>query len=517
MAARRIGSRPARWRCCAMTADLRHLRRCAVRLATALAYLLSCAAPLAHAQDDLPPPVQAALDAAGVPADALSAIAMPLHWWGRRWEHGADRPMQPASTMKIVTTVVALDHLGPNLRGRTELLSAAPLDGDVLRGDLVLRGGADPELGWPQLWALFDELRAQGVREIAGDLLLDRTLLRPARIDLGLPPFDEAPEFAYNVIPDALLLTGNLMSIELAAGADGVRARTQPVLDGVQLTSDMALVDARCNDWDEHWQPATVQDDGRQLRIALHGAFPRGCSVRAELGLIDRTRLAELTVRTLWARLGGTWRGHVREAAAPPGARVLAARESRPWGEVLRGMNKTSDNTLTRLLYLQLGVPAMAADPQLETRELAAREVRRWLAGHGIDDGGLVLDNGSGLSRSERITPRQMARLIEAALAGRHAPELLMSLPVAGVDGTMRNRLKASPAAGWARLKTGTLRNVVALAGVVRDGDGRPWVLVAMVNHEQAGKTRPALDALVDWVARGQRLPGGWAPPPAGR
>ena len=111
------------------------------------------------------------------------------------------------------------------------------------------------------------------------------------------------------------------------------------------------------------------------------------------------------------------------------------------------------------------------------------------------------MDNGSGLSRSERIAPRTMARAIEVALNGRHAPELLMSLPVAGVDGTMRNRLKGTRAEGWARLKTGTLKNVTALAGTVRDTRGDNWVVVAFINHDDAAKGRPVLDALVEWVA----------------
>jgi serine-type D-Ala-D-Ala carboxypeptidase/endopeptidase (penicillin-binding protein 4) len=481
----------------------RHWRSAAAVLLAALLVTLP-----AQAQDTLPPPVQAALDAAGVPADALSAIAVPLHWWGRRWEHGADRPVQPGSTMKIVTTVVALDQLGAGLRGHTELLSAAPQAGDVLRGDLVLRGGADPELGVPELLALLNELRDQGLRVIDGDLLIDRTLFRPTRTDVGRAPFDETPEFAYNVIPDALLLAGHVVQVELQATDDAVQARLRPALDDVAITSTMTLVDAPCSDWDEHWRGAEVRDDGRQLQIVLRGAFPRGCRVQAGLDLIERDRLIELTVRTLWTRLGGTWSGRVREAVAPAGARVLAQHVSRPWGEVLRTMNKTSDNALSRLLHLQLGVAGMAVEPSATTLELADRAVRRWFASHGVPTAGLVLDNGSGLSRSERISPRQLAQVIQAALAGPNAPDLLATLPVAGVDGTMRRRLADSPARGWARLKSGTLRNVAALAGVVRDGGGRPWVLVAMINHDAASRARPALDALADTIAHGQPLHG---------
>ncbi len=119
------------------------------------------------------------------------------------------------------------------------------------------------------------------------------------------------------------------------------------------------------------------------------------------------------------------------------------------------------------------------------------------------------LHDGSGLSRSERVTPRQLALMLKAPHAGRQAPELMLSLPVAGVDGTLRQRLKTGPATGLARLKTGTLRNVAALAGYVPDAQGKLWIMAAMVNHDNAEKARPALDALVDWVAQAGPLVGG--------
>jgi len=463
-----------------------------------LAALLAAAA---HAE--LPPPVSEALRSAGLADDSLALMVAPLGRRGLPLTHQPDRAMQPGSTMKLVTSVVALDRLGPNHRGFTEVLSAAPLEGDVLQGDLVLRGGADPELGLPQLWSLLAELRWQGVQTIAGDIVLDRTLFRPPRIDIGVPPFDETPEFAYNVIPDALPINGSLMGLELRADETTVQARPMPPLDGIEIDNRLQPNDRACTDWDDDWRTPQVQPlDGGRVRLLLQGSFPRRCTQRAELQLLDRNQQAERQLRLLWQSLGGSWRGSVREAATPAGARLLARRESRPWGELLRQQNKQSDNLLTRLLYLQIGQRAMADEADATTLALAGREVRRWFDEHRIDTRGLVLDNGSGLSRSERITPRQMVLLLQAAQAGRWASELLMSLPVAGVDGTMRNRLKASPAAGWARLKTGSLRNANAIAGYVPDAQGRLWVVAAMVNHEQAERGRAALDALVDWVAR---------------
>jgi D-alanyl-D-alanine carboxypeptidase/D-alanyl-D-alanine-endopeptidase (penicillin-binding protein 4) len=169
---------------------------------------------------------------------------------------------------------------------------------------------------------------------------------------------------------------------------------------------------------------------------------------------------------------------------------------------MLRGMVKRSDNALTRLTFLRLGVPLAERDPSLTSQQAGARAVQEWLHDQRIDSRGAVLDNGSGLSRSERLSPQQLGLILRAAQAGPWAPEFTSTLPIAGVDGTMRNRLKDSPAAGRARIKTGTLANAAAVAGYVPDRSGRLWVVVGIVNHDNAAEARPALDALIDWVAR---------------
>jgi serine-type D-Ala-D-Ala carboxypeptidase/endopeptidase (penicillin-binding protein 4) len=473
------------------------------------AALLACGtwcSSMAHAVA-LPAEVQAALTQAGVSADALAVLVVPagaIRTSGPRLAHQAERAMQPGSTMKLVTSVVALDRLGPNHRGRTSLWSAAPQVGDVLQGDWVLKGGADPEFSLPQLWALLQELRFQGIREITGDLIVDRTLFHPARRDQGLPPFDDAPEFEYNVIPDALHLASSLLPLELSSTGAALAVRSLPALPGLRFdTTQVQVVNAPCNAWGDLWKTPEVRSQQGDITVVVGGRFPADCTRRVNLQVIDRQALTERLVRTVWQQLGGTWNGAAREAAAPAGARELAVRQGRPWGELLRHLNKASDNAWTRLLYLNLGVARMAANPLADTQALAGQEVLAWFAQQGIASEGLVLENGSGLSRSERISAAQLVAVLQASRASPWAPELLMSLPVPGVDGTMRNRLKDSPAAGQARLKTGTLRNVRALAGYVPDVNGRQWVVAAILNDERAGQARPALDVLMAWIASG--------------
>ena len=474
-----------------------------------LSFLAACSGA-AHAE--LPEPVARLLRAANIPDEAVGAVV--LRGNATVLTHGAERSMQPASTMKLVTTLVGLEQLGPIFRGRTELRSGADLVDGVLKGDLVLRGGADADFDADTLEHMLQTLRNQGVRKIRGDLILDRQLFQPARPDLGASAFDRTPEFRYNVVPDALLLNTNLLRIDLDAGERQLKLLMTPPLEGVSVSADMKLVDANCAQWEGGWRtPDYVRGADGKLNVVLHGSFPKNCIQSTNINVLDRQDYADRLFRATWRRLGGVFGGAVREAATPAGTRLLADHVARALPEVLRDINKNSDNTKARLLYLSLG--SLEADAYFGSRPLApdagaadtalrARQtVRDWFQRHGIDERDLVLENGSGLSRSERIRPAQMAAVLQAGSRSAWAPEFLSSLPIAALDGTMRRRLGGSPAAARARIKTGGLDNVVAIAGYVPDANNQQCIVVAFINHELVGHGagRAALDALIDWVA----------------
>ncbi|MDN3544842.1 D-alanyl-D-alanine carboxypeptidase/D-alanyl-D-alanine-endopeptidase [Kinneretia asaccharophila] len=469
------------------------------------ALLLSGCASLNSVGPDLPAELRQALQGAGLPESALAVVAVPLQG-GEPGRGGLqvqpERLMQPGSIMKLVTSVVALDRLGPNSRGQTELLADTPVRGEVLEGPLYLRGGADDQLDWGALWQMLRQLREQGLREIRGGLVIDRSLFTPGRLDIGVPAFDEAPEFPYNVIPDALYLNGQLLGLRLQSDAQQLQARLSPAWPGMRVdASGMRLADRACQDWASGWLLPAMTWQGGEAVVQLRGSFPRHCTVEPQLNLIERQWIATQALRQIWRELGGSLAGEDREGTTPAGAVRLALHQGRPLAELMYGMNKRSDNPLTRLVYLRLG--AAAPGPGEDSRAAAERQIRAWFAEQGIDAQGLVMDNGSGLSRSERISARQMVALLLASQRGRHGPELLVSLPVAGVDGTLSRRLREGPAAGRARLKTGTLRDVTALAGFVPDAAGRTWVVAAMLNDERAGPRGSAvLDGLIDWLAR---------------
>jgi D-alanyl-D-alanine carboxypeptidase/D-alanyl-D-alanine-endopeptidase (penicillin-binding protein 4) len=486
-----------------------------------LATLLSAGA--VHAAD-LPEPVARLMQSAQIPLESAGIVVMRGDT--TLISHNPQQSMQAASTMKLFTSMTALEVLGPVFRGRTEFRSSGDVVNGVLQGDLILRGGADAEFNEDALDHMLQALRNQGIRKIKGDIVLDRQLFQPSRPELGQAAFDDYPWAYYNVIPDALLTNTNLLRVEMRSTGGKLSLVMTPELEKVSVRSEMKLSDAPCAGWEDGWRKPDYTRKGDKIEIVLHGSFPKDCVKSTSINVLDSHDYLERLLRASWHKLGGSISGDVREAGASAGAtpvamttatpatRLLAEHVSRPLPDLLRDINKPSDNTLARTLFLSLG--SLEADPVLGSRPLAVdgnqastamraeTTIRGWLQQHNIDGNGLILDNGSGLSRLERATPAQLAGVLQAGMKSLWMPEFLSSLPIAGVDGTMRRRLKESPAAQRARIKTGSLNGVVAIAGYVQDANNQPVVVVAILNDEHVanGAGRAVLDALIDWVAR---------------
>ncbi len=440
---------------------------------------------------ELPAPVRQALAAAGIPLAHVAVVVRAADSGAALLAHNEGQAMNPASVMKLVTTYAALELLGPAYTWKTEALADAPPVAGRLEGNLYLRGSGDPRLALEQFWLLLRQLRARGVGEIAGDLVIDRSAF-------ALPPhspadFDNEPLRPYNAGPDALLV--NLNSLRLTLQPDASRRAVTVIAETpsepLRIVSRLQLVDEACEDWREKFKVTVGHET-----IELRGVFPAACGEKAlHLSPWPADVLLERVFRPLWHELGGSLRGKLTAGLTPAAALPVASAESPPLAEIVREINKFSNNVMARQLFLTLAAERPA------TSEGARRRVEAWLAGKGLDLPGLVIDNGSGLSRSERISAGALARLLLAAWTSPVMPELVSSLPLAGVDGTLKKRLAGSAASGRAHLKTGYLEGVRALAGYVIDEHNRYWVVVVLINDAKARAGRPAMDALLRWVA----------------
>jgi D-alanyl-D-alanine carboxypeptidase/D-alanyl-D-alanine-endopeptidase (penicillin-binding protein 4) len=452
-------------------------------------------AALDPAAAGLPAPVDGALRKAGISVQNVSVLVQGVREAQPLVSHNARAPMNPASVMKLLTAYAALEILGPAHTWKTEALSdRSPVDGR-LPGNLYLRGSGDPRLALEQFWLFLRELRMRGVSGIEGDLVLDRGAFSVSPHDPG--QFDDEPLRPYNAGPDALLV--NLKSLSFVLHPDASRGRVEVwhATPGAErlVRNRLTLGSGACADWRGGLE---IGLDGEL--ITFGGAYPANCGDKMlYLSPWAADFQVERLFRALWRELGGTLRGRVRDGQTPAGARALAVHESPALAEIVREINKFSNNVMARQVFLSLD----AARPA--TPEGAQCAVRAWLAGKGLDMPELALDNGSGLSREERISADSLARLLLAAWQSPVMPELLSSLPLAGIDGTLGKRLTNAVVSGRAHLKTGYLENVRALAGYLLDQSGERWVVVFLINDPRSRLGKPAMDALLQWVAKGGR------------
>jgi D-alanyl-D-alanine carboxypeptidase/D-alanyl-D-alanine-endopeptidase (penicillin-binding protein 4) len=458
-------------------------------------YLLAClilAFPAASTPAIAQAPAEylSRLAAAHIPADSAAVMVMPLDGGALKYSANVDKPMNPASTMKLVTTYSALHLLGPAFTFHTEVLADGPLAGDRLHGDLYVRGGGDPHLVIEDLWLLVHRIRDFGIREIHGDLVLDKSIFDPLPHDPG--QFDGEEGRAYNVGPDALLV--NFKSIALTfvpdTAARVARVAVVPEVAGMKFPRVVPGADGACGDWRARLR-ADINDP---MDIHIGGAYPLACGERAiYLGALEHTNYFAAVFRAMWERQGGTWDGKVREGLVPPAARPVASLESQPLAVLIRDINKFSNNVMTQQLFLTMG--AAGGSPGNPQRGAAA--VRGLLATRGIAAPELILENGCGLSRVERISVSTLASVLADAWKSQWMSELMASLPISGVDGTMKAR---NVPAGAAHMKTGLLEDTRAVAGYVLAASGRRYVVVAIINDPGAGRGTSAHDALLNWV-----------------
>jgi D-alanyl-D-alanine carboxypeptidase/D-alanyl-D-alanine-endopeptidase (penicillin-binding protein 4) len=466
------------------------LRRALCALSTVLAL---ATAPLARAAaDTLPAEVAEALDRADVPRDAMVALVQQV---GRdrpllAWQ--ADLGVNPASMTKLLTTFASLELLGPAWHWTTPVWLQGRVRRGVLDGNLVIQGSGDPTLVVERLWLLLRRVRQLGVREIHGDIVLDRgAFVVPERSPAD---FDGEALRPYNVRADALML--NYKALVLTIAPDAARGVATIAADmplaGVRVDASVRLTDGACGDW----RGALRADFSDPMHLRFAGTYAGACAQKTwPVAYADPQRYDQRALLGMWHDLGGRISGGVVDGPAPATAPTFEV-ASPPLAEVVRDINKYSNNVMAQQLFLTLGLTQRGAG----TPDAARAVLRQWadarLGATATAD--LVLDNGSGLSRETRASARLLGAVLQAAWASPWMPELMSSLPVSGVDGTLKHSLAML---GRAHLKTGSLRGVAGVAGYVLADSGRRYVVVAIVNHDHAAAARPAFDALVQWAA----------------
>lgn len=489
-----------------MTQNLRHStvrRRLAwLPLAAALALGMPQVAAAARDRSYLPPEIEQALARRKVPASALSVYVREVGRDEPIVAYNASVARNPASTMKIVTTYAALEALGPTYTWRTRAYATGPVRNQVLEGDLVLQGGGDPFMTSERWWAFVQGLRQAGIQRITGDVVIDNSYFAPQGDDRGA--FDNRPYRTYNVLPDALLV--NFQTVTLTAVPDAaagtVRVSANPWPANLVIDNNIRLEPGPCKRG-AAGIVVTMPEGALGNRLSLSGRYAAGCGQYTVARAVMRAPdYAYGLFRSLWLQAGGTLDGSMRLGTLPANARLLHTHESLTLAEVVRLVNKYSSNSMARALLLTLGAERYPGRPATPS---AGREaVQEFLSRQGIAMPDLVLENGSGLSRTERLTAAGLADLLQAAYRSQYMPEFAASLPLSALDGTLRRRFRTAEMQGRLRMKTGTLEDVTALAGYVNAASGRTYVTVVILNHPTAsqGPGEDVQTELIKWVFR---------------
>lgn len=477
---------------------IRYDREERVRLFIVLAILAAMPQAVSAAvESKLPARVQRALDYRNIPADSLSIYIEKLGSRDIVLEWNADEARSPASIMKLVTTLVALEHLGPTYKWRTELFLRGEVRDQTLHGDLQLKGYGDPYLVTERVWQMQRRLRQKGIRNISGDLLLDDSWFQVGDYDPAA--FDHEPLRAYNVAPNALMANYKVVRYLFTPKSDGsgVEIELDPPIGNVEIINHIAVAPGECRGYQ---RGIAIDPNESYDRLTFSGRFPGACSEYS----MGRTVLSHNAYtyglfKSVWEEAGGELAGGWKREQLPEGLEPDLVFDSLPLSEVITKVNKHSNNVMARQLLYTLAAEEYGPPG---TEENGRRMIGKWLVDRQLQFSNLQLDNGSGLSRSARITARNMGKLLEYAFSSRYMPEYLASLSLSGLDGTLSRRFRDRTLQGVAHMKTGSLDDVSSIAGYLQGQSGDRYAVVVMLNHtgSHRGPGDEVQDAVLRWL-----------------
>lgn len=455
--------------------------------------------PPAPSESALPAGVRVVTNGYKLPESSYSLLVQEVGADTPLLAINADAPMNPASTIKTVTTLAALELLGPAYTWKTELHAGGAITEDgTLDGNLLVKGGGDPFLVEEYFRNMLKALMRRGITRISGDLVIDDSLFDASVA--AEPMIDTDTNRSYNVLPYPLMVNFQTVSFYFYPHANGrdVVVKADPELPNLNITNRLRLEDRACGGFQRG--VSFREDPADAYGVTFDGRFPARCNEFVlQRAVLDAPNYAYGLFRRIWQELGGEFAGDLQLGLVPEGSTPLVVWQSEPLADVIKSINKFSNNMMTRQLLLTLAVEKFGAPATVEN---GVRAVQDHLASLGIDHSAMVLSNGAGLSRDARMTARLFNDILQHGYRISTMPEFVASLPLSGEDGTMRTRLRNNGMRRAMHVKTGTLDDVAAIAGYVQARSGRHYVVVSLLNHTDAdaGLGQELADALLAWA-----------------
>ena len=407
-------------------------------------------------------------------------------------------PLNPASTMKTLTTLAALEELGPAYTWPTSVYALGEINEGTLTGDLLIKGGGDPFLVEEHFRSMLKAIQRQGITRISGNLVLDTSYFDQSVSAQTL--IDNQSSRTYNVLPNALSANFQTVRFFFSPHLNGedVVISADPALPNLSITNNLKLAAGACTGFQRGI--AFDADNAHPGTITFSGSFPASCAqYQLPRAVLDAPTYAFGMFQLLWKELGGEFGGELRTGQLTQDPELLLIWDSVPLSDVIKSINKFSNNLMTRQLLLTLGAERFGPPATVEKGIQAASD---YLTSHNIPIDGLVINNGAGLSREARMSTSLMNNILQRGYHISLMPEFIASLPIGGVDGTMRDRLRNAGTRGNMHVKTGSLDEVAAVAGYVNARSGKIYAVSGILNHELAdrGPGNELMDALLAWA-----------------
>ena len=457
----------------------------------------------ASATGKLPQSVESLLKKNGISQSHVSVVVEEINTAQPIIAVNPSEPRNPASVIKLVTTLSALELLGPTYQWHTDYLIDGQVKGKTLEGNLILKGGGDPFVTVDRFWSHILAIRERGISHINGNLIIDNTLFNIPPHDRGA--FDGQSQRLYNVGADAALtnFSATRFVIEPGTGEDNqpIHVFADPPLADLEIKNSLKAAQGKCVSRNSGWSMGLNRKDGKIIAHFKGKYRPRCGAHSVSRSIVSNHEYAYRLFRYLWESMGGEFKGGYRTGATPETARQWVSIPSRSLAENIASINKFSNNVMARQLLLTIG-HEWTIDSNKDTRQSGVEAILEWFDHSGISTKGVVIDNGAGLSRSSRISASQINDVLRLGWHSNWQPEFMASLSLAALDGTMRKRLKDSDLQGRARIKTGLINGIRSMAGFVHSTNNKHYIVTMMIDSDKVNywNGNQIQDALLQWV-----------------
>ena len=446
----------------------------------------------------LPRQVLRSLRAQGISTSGLSVYVQAVNNPNPLLTFQENTARNPASVMKALTSYAALGILGANYRWPIEVYTTGTISANTLRGDLIIKGYGYPDFKPKDLQQILNAIRSKGIRNIEGNLVFDNSYFAVARQNAGA--FDGQPYKLYNAVPDALLFNERVSCFIIQPKGKGKIDVSCPTpARNVKIINNIRANNRACTGSNASPRMKIIPQ-GRSVTVKFSGNYSSRCGQRKYFKVVsDPANMLFASIWQTWVgKMGGSIKGGFAQHSTPSHAKLLYTYHSKPLRDVLPTINKKSNNVMARQLLLSIAAKKLGA---AGTTRKGAQVVNTWLKSRGLNFPELRVDNGSGLSRSARISARHMGQLLADAYQSPYRNDFIRSLAIMGVDGTLKRRMTGTALKGRGQFKTGSLKDVRGIAGYIRAKNGQTYIVSILHNDPKArSRGRAAHDEVIKWV-----------------